>query len=685
MIISLFLSCTEQKQEPNLTAIDGTINLNSYPLEQMGTLNLDGYWEFYWNEFLYHDDFSNNLQRKNRELINIPGSWSKLHDYSAYGYGTLRLTITGLNRDKTYSLYIPEMLTAFRFILNGTEIYTNGTVGKEKKDSKPQFLPGTVTFETDTGSVEMICQISNFDYRNSGIWRSITLGSDNIIQDHRERKLLLEMFLSAVLLAISFFHIGIYFYRKEAKAELLFGLTCLVLFFRTITTGEQILNFLLPDFPWEIARRMEFTPFFLVAPLFMTFLTTLFPEESIKILNKIFLGVFSLLGAFYIIFPVRITNNAILLSELLLISGIVYAFSVLIRALIKKRNHSFPIIAAISILAISSINDILFSRQIIQTMYLSSLGFLLFIIIQSQMLSRRYARSFRKVQALSLQLKGINESLSRFVPFQFLNYLKKNSILEVNLGDQVLENMTILFADIRSFTSLSEVMTPEENFKFLNSFLSQVVPVIREQGGFVDKFIGDAIMALFPFPPDKAVKAAVELQKAVISYNEGRNRAGYSGISLGIGIHTGQLMLGTIGETNRMETTVIADAVNIASRLESLTKTYGSRIIISRELYNKLENTDSIISRSLGDAPVKGKSKPIEILEILDGESPGEEKLKIENLKDFEKAILSIKAKDYNGAAELLRLVLDKNPEDTAAILFLKHCIDCQLNHESGE
>jgi class 3 adenylate cyclase len=245
--------------------------------------------------------------------------------------------------------------------------------------------------------------------------------------------------------------------------------------------------------------------------------------------------------------------------------------------------------------------------------------------------------------------------------------------------------MTILFADIRSFTSLSEVMTPEENFKFQNSFLSQVVPVIREQGGFVDKFIGDAIMALFPFPPDKAVKAAVELQKAVISYNEGRNRAGYSGISLGIGIHTGQLMLGTIGETNRMETTVIADAVNIASRLESLTKTYGSRIIISRELYNKLENTDSIISRSLGDAPVKGKSKPIEILEILDGESPGEEKLKIENLKDFEKAILSIKAKDYNGAAELLRLVLDKNPEDTAAILFLKHCIDCQLNHESGE
>jgi two-component system sensor histidine kinase ChiS len=291
------------------------------------------------------------------------------------------------------------------------------------------------------------------------------------------------------------------------------------------------------------------------------------------------------------------------------------------------------------------------------------------------MLSLSYAQSFKKVKALSEQLRDINNSLSRFVPFQFLKYLKKNSILDVNLGDQVLENMTILFADIRSFTSLSEQMSPEENFKFLNSFLSQVVPVIRENGGFVDKFIGDAIMALFPFPPDKAVKAAVDLQKAVCSYNEARDRAGYRHISLGIGIHTGQLMLGTIGETNRMETTVIADAVNIASRLQDLTKTYNSRIIISRELFNKLENKKEIDYRSLGAAPVKGKSRPQEIVEILVRESGSSDTLKVESMHSFNRAVNILNEKDYNKAAEIFREISMSNPEDKAAELFHKHCI----------
>ena len=680
---SVFISYSDQHPVENPLIESGHLNLSLYPLEVNGEIKLDGQWEFYWKQLLTPEDFSTSKGNLSKELIQIPGNWSNLNDYPPHGYATLRLVISGLKKETAYALYIPEMLTAFNFYLDGQLVFKNGNVGTERSTVSTQFLPGTVSFETQEGSIEIICQVSNFDHRNSGIWRSVKLGTDSAIKENRENRLLLEMFLSAVLLAISIFHIGIYIYRSEAKAELLFGLTCLVLFFRTITTGEQILNIIIPSFPWEIARRMEYGPFYLVAPLFMTFITSLFPEESIKIVNKIFITTFALLGAFYLIFPVRITNQAILIAELLLVVGILYAFSILIRALMHRRSHALAIIFAFSILAITSINDILFSRQMIPTMYLSSLGFLLFIFIQSQMLSRRYARSFKKVQALSQQLKGLNESLSRFVPFQFLDYLKKNSILDVNLGDQVLENMTILFADIRSFTSLSEAMSPEENFKFLNSFLSQVVPVIREQGGFVDKFIGDAIMALFPFPPDKAVQASIELQKAVKNYNEARNRAGYREISLGIGIHTGQLMLGTIGETNRMETTVIADAVNIASRLEDLTKRYGSKIIISRELFNKLDNKDSITCRSLGEAPVKGKSRPIEIVEILDGEISNHDLSKIGNITDFEMAIEAIKSDDYYRAAELFRKILDEHPEDIAAAYFHKHCIECQLN-ENG-
>lgn len=664
------------------TASDGSLDLSEIKLEESREINLDGQWDFYWNKLLTPIDFQNGTLPETGDLIEIPGNWSQIKNYPSFGYGTLHLKISGLSEETSYSLYIPEMLTSFKFFIDDKNVYKNGIVGVSSDQSSPQFLPGIVSFYTQTGTVNIICQVSNFNHRNSGIWRSVRLGTFKEVRTNREKKLLLEIFISTILLAISLFHIGVYFYRNEAKDELFFGLTCLVLFFRTITTGEQILNIFIPSFPWELARKLEYSPFFLVAPLFMTFLSALFPRDHIKIVNRFFLLIFTFLGIFFICFPVKIINRAILASEVILLISIIYTFSILIRALFKKRNYSKIIFMAFTILAAASINDILFSRQIIQTMYLSPLGFIIFIFIQSQMLSFKYATSFQKIKSLSLQLKGINDSLSRFVPFQFLEYLNKNSILDVSLGDQVLKNMTVLFTDIRSFTSLSEKMTPEENFKFLNSFLSQIVPVIRENGGFVDKFIGDGIMALFPFPPDKAVDAAIQLQKAVYRYNEARDRAGYRHISIGIGIHTGDLMLGTIGETNRMETTVIADAVNIASRLENLTKTYDSQIIISKELYSKLGYKDSVQYRSLGNAPVKGKRKPIEIVEVLIGESRKNDFLKIKSVELFEQALSYYKKSEYFRAAELFRAVLNKNPDDKAAILYHKLCIDCELKEQ---
>ncbi len=683
IVAAIFTSCSKQMNIEYPKVEKGIFDLSKYTLKQSEELNIDGEWEFYWEQFLLPNEIIDAKQQGKTEYVKTPGNWSESNKYPPFGYATLSIEIRGLTPGTPYALYIPEMLTAFKLFLNENEIFSNGEVGKTVKLSKPQFLPGTVSFESETDKVVLTCHVSNFDHRNSGIWRSVRIGTYKAINQHRENTLILEIFLSAVLLAISIFHIGIFIYRKEEKAELLFGIICLVLFLRTITTGEQILSILLPSFPWEIARKMEYSPFYLVAPLFMLFMSELFPKESIKLFNKIYIIISGIIGLFYLLFPVRITNNTILVAELFLLIGILYAFSILTRALLKKRPNVLLIIIAFSILAGSSINDILFSRQIIQTMYFSPIGFLVFIIIQSQMLSRRYAKSIRDVTGLSLQLKTINQSLSRFVPFQFLQYLQKNSILDVHLGDQVLKNMTVLFADIRSFTSLSEAMTPEENFKFLNSFLSQVVPVIRKHDGFVDKFIGDAIMALFSFPPENAVKAALELQKVVRQYNQERLKAGYRNINVGIGVHTGQLMLGTIGETNRMETTVIADAVNIASRLEELTKIYDAPIIVSKILFDEMDGKNAFANRSLGEATVKGKRKPIEIVEILDRENSGNDKIKIESKNEFEAAIVAFKEKDYYRAAELFRKVLDFDPNDKAATMYHKHCIEHQINSKN--
>ena len=218
--------------------------------------------------------------------------------------------------------------------------------------------------------------------------------------------------------------------------------------------------------------------------------------------------------------------------------------------------------------------------------------------------------------ALEQQMR-LTEAYQRFVPDQLLRNLDKDSILDVQLGDQVQKEMSIMFSDIRSFTSLSESMTPEENFKFVNSYLSKMGPLVREHNGYIDKFIGDAIMALFEHSPEDAVRTSIEMLKTLREYNEGRNRAGYDLIQIGVGVNTGMMILGTLGEADRMEGSVISDAVNQAARLEGLTKLYKTPLLISETTMNQL-TPEAFQTRLIDRVAVKGKKDPVLVYEVLD-------------------------------------------------------------------
>ncbi|MBK9500790.1 MAG: adenylate/guanylate cyclase domain-containing protein [Leptospiraceae bacterium] len=164
------------------------------------------------------------------------------------------------------------------------------------------------------------------------------------------------------------------------------------------------------------------------------------------------------------------------------------------------------------------------------------------------------------------------KSYARFVPEQLLRFLGKELITGVQLGDSINKKMAILFSDIRSFTTLSEDMSPEDNFKFLNSYLHAMGPSIRKNNGFIDKYMGDGIMAIFPEGSTDALQSAIEMLDELAEFNRTREKNGKLPIRIGIGIHVGYQMFGIIGDAERLEGTVISDAVNTASRLEGLTK-----------------------------------------------------------------------------------------------------------------
>ncbi|MEG3930120.1 MULTISPECIES: ATP-binding protein [unclassified Microcoleus] len=271
-----------------------------------------------------------------------------------------------------------------------------------------------------------------------------------------------------------------------------------------------------------------------------------------------------------------------------------------------------------------------------------------------------------------IRLAKLNAAYGRFVPHDFLNLLEKPSIIEVKLGEHQERDMTVLFADIRSFTALSEKMTPDENFAFINTYLGRVSPAIRKNNGFIDKYIGDAVMALFPTSPEDGVRAAIDMQKEVNIYNQQRQKNGLFQIAIGVGLHAGNLMLGTIGERERMESTVIADAVNLASRLEGLTKVYGAGILVSGAIIDRLDDPEKYKYRFVDRVTVKGKTNAVSVFEIYDTETEQSIVLKQQTAEVFQEALNFYYEQKFVAAQKVFQNILQINPDDRVAMLYFQ-------------
>jgi class 3 adenylate cyclase len=255
------------------------------------------------------------------------------------------------------------------------------------------------------------------------------------------------------------------------------------------------------------------------------------------------------------------------------------------------------------------------------------------------------------------RVRDYNEAAARFVPFEFLEHLAREDIIAVQLGDHSEEDMAVLFSDIRSFTTLSERMSPQETFDFLNAYLGEVGPIVREHGGFIDKYIGDAIMALFPSSDDAVVDTAIAMQKRAAP------------LAIGIGVNRGPLMLGTIGERKRFETTVIADAVNVASRIESLTKTLGVKILVSGHIAANLDGSRYHL-RELCAVQVKGTTRPTVLYEVFDADPPELIAHKLDTANAFAKARTAYLAGDFAQAGQLFARLAELDPRDGPALWF---------------
>jgi adenylate cyclase len=217
-----------------------------------------------------------------------------------------------------------------------------------------------------------------------------------------------------------------------------------------------------------------------------------------------------------------------------------------------------------------------------------------------------------RIRALQEKALATARAFRRFVPDDFLRLLGQPHFEALTAGVGLKRDLTVLFMDIRDFTKRSETLGPEATFRFVNACLARFEPVIRAEGGFVDKFIGDAIMAIFPGEPAAALRAAEGLHRVAAELEASGVSAGIP-LAIGVGVHRGPVMLGSVGHDERLEVTAIGDAVNVAARLESLTKPFGVGALVSEDAVT----TRGPGLRRVGAVRVKGRSEPIDLFEVL--------------------------------------------------------------------
>ena len=283
-----------------------------------------------------------------------------------------------------------------------------------------------------------------------------------------------------------------------------------------------------------------------------------------------------------------------------------------------------------------------------------------------------YEKNIREARESEEAMRKVYEVTGKFVPYEFIGALGHSVITDVQLGEHVEKIVTVLFSDIRDYTTLSEKMSPEENFRFVCSFNERMGPIIRRYGGFINQYLGDAIMAIFPGNAMDALYTAIEMRQALEQLNADRILHSLPLIQMGVGMHTGPLIMGITGDHNRLDATTIADTVNTASRIESLTKYYKAGIIISDASYRQLQDVSDFQLRHLGLVQLKGKQEAIGIYECFSGDPEMEKSIKMSTLSVFNEGMLQYVNQSYESAKKAFQEVIELHPYDRTAAFFLQ-------------
>ncbi len=585
-------------------------------LEHIGeTADLTGYWAFWPSRFIHPSVHPENYARF--ELF--PSSWTLYQDDSgkARGYASYAMTISGLDPRFRYAFRFPGFSSAARFFVNGQLLYQQGVPATNRKDEVMNWESVVVPLpEPGLNELRLVLHISNFTDALPGGQMPIRFGVYHAVSEDWTRDRLMLILPFAAILALGSYFLALSILHRNDQPSLWLGLLSMVFALRITCYEEFFVRDLVPFISMGVLFRLGYLTISVGIACFAGFINAMFPKYSRWYIIRFILAGSALFTAINVLLPVIVISYLYIGLEIFLILCGLYFFWVILHASIAGAETAGIFLAGFTFFFAFVINDVLVATRLVQGRFLVHHGILAIVGSMVLIIVTNFSRAFNYVEQVSANLTRLNESLTRFIPRETFRNLGKSNLMEIKLGDNVLKEQCVMFISIGNDIQLVDTASRLAVFKMIGDTINKIHPVIKKYDGYVDKYLAEGVLVLLPDEPIGAVACALEVSALIRTMNIERSTVNLPQVRFSCGIHRGAMIMGTIGEPERMDNTVISDAVNIASRLNQFAYSSGKSIIVSGSIATVVQ-LHSLCSLLLqGNIKLRGKDQEIPVFEV---------------------------------------------------------------------
>lgn len=666
---------------PRARAEDGIIDLRGWDPARDGPARLDGRWRFAWGEL------DEALPAEGGDTIPVPSAWDGHPEpdgpLPARGVATYGLRVLLDPGVETLSVRAGGASSAWRLLVDGREVCGSGVVSADLSQVRPSLWNRVCLVDAHGEVLDLVVQVANAEHRRGGLRRAWSIGDPERVAHTVLTEATRDLSLALLILVVGIYQLLFYLVRKQERSRLWFGMGCLVVCARVFFgSSSDVIHIVAPWLPWGPQLRLEYLSVSALSVMGVRFIGHLFSEVPLRRAARAAGYLNGALALWFVLAP----RPTFLVGLFPALAMSLVTLALLVVQVAYAAHRGLPLARSTLLSMLVLLVGLVLDASTTFSSASLSAGFFPYaavglVGIETYGITRDFARSYATIERLGADLtvanrdlREMNEAAQRFVPVEFLELLGRRSIRGVVPGEHVATRLSVLFCDIRAFTPLVESLTPGGAFRFINAWHARMEPAIRRHHGFINSYMGDGIMALFHGGADAAVRAAVDMLRALDAFNQEHEGEPGVPLSVGIGINAGPIMLGTIGGAERLDTGVVGDAVNLASRVEGMTKLYGARLIVSEAVRESMAEPEAIPMRELDLVVAKGKRLPIRIYEVLDGLPEQERAAKLSGREDYAGALAAWREGRWEEALAGFRACLARWPGDVAAALMARRC-----------